>query len=88
MGHANRLNGGVPLAGMLNGALGEPEPWDMALDTENTLQGAKLSLPYEPTAAAGGPQAPQQAYSLPVAPGGAGSSVALLMATAAMFRKL
>ena len=32
LGYANRLNGGVSLIGIFNGTLGEPEPWDMALD--------------------------------------------------------
>ena len=75
LGHASRLSGGVPLAGILNGALGEPEPWNMALDIENTLQEAKLSLPCEPTAAMGASYASQQACRAPIAPAGAGASV-------------
>ena len=60
-----------PLVGIFNGALGEPEPWNMALDVENTLQEAKLNLPYEPTTAMGVFYASQQAYSIPIAPEGA-----------------
>ena len=70
LGYANRLNGGVSLIGIFNGTLGEPEPWDMALDTKNTLQEARPSLPYEPTAAMGAFYASQQAYRISIAPEG------------------
>ncbi len=70
LGYASRLNGGVSLAGILNGALGEPEPWGMALGTKNTLQEARSSLPYEPTAAMGAFYASQQAYRISIAPEG------------------
>ena len=36
--YANRLNGEVSLIGIFNGTVGEPEPWNMVLDIENTLQ--------------------------------------------------
>ena len=60
-----------PLIGIFNGTLGEPEPWNMVLDIENTLQEAKLSLPYEPATAMGVFYASQQAYRIPIAPEGA-----------------
>ena len=71
LGYANRLNGGVSLIGIFNGTLGEPEPWNMVLDIENTLQEAKLNLPYEPTAAMGAFYASQQACRVSIAPEGA-----------------
>ena len=67
--------GECPLAGMLSGALGEPEPWDMALDTKNTLQEARSSLPYEPTAAMGAFYASQQAYRISIAPEGTDNDI-------------
>ena len=75
LGYANRLNGGVPLVGIFNGALGEPEPWDMALDIKNTLQEARPSLPYEPATAMGVPYASQQAYRISIAPEGADTNI-------------
>ena len=36
--YANRLNGEVSLIGIFNGTVREPEPWNMVLDIENTLQ--------------------------------------------------
>ena len=75
LGYANRLNGGVSLIGIFNGTLGEPEPWDMALNIKNTLQEARPSLPYEPTAAMGAFYASQQAYRIPIAPEGAGTNI-------------
>ena len=69
--YANRLNGEVSLIGIFNGTLGEPEPWDMALDIKNTLQEARPSLPCEPTAAMGVLYASQQAYRISIAPAGA-----------------
>ena len=70
LGYANRLNGGVPLAGIFNGTLGEPEPWDMVLDIKNTLQEARSNLPYEPTTTMGVFYASQQAYRISIAPEG------------------
>ena len=63
--------GEVPLAGVLNGALAEPEPWNMVLDTKNTLQEAKSNLLYECNTAMDVFYASQQAYRIPMAPAGA-----------------
>ena len=89
LGYANRLNVGVSLVGIFNGTLGEPEPWGMALGAENTLQEAKLSLPYEPSTAMGVFYASQQACRLLIASEGAGKSIKLiLLAATAVLPKL
>ena len=75
--------GESPLAGILNGALGEPEPWNMALDAMNTLQGAAYSSPYKPIAAMGALNASQQACRVPTAPAGAGASISYFLCIAA-----
>ena len=63
--------GECPLAKIFNGALGEPEPWSMALDTMNTLQEAAYSSPYKPITAMDAFNASQQAYRISIAPVGA-----------------
>ena len=75
LGHASRLRWQVPLAGVLKGSLGEPEPWNMALDIENTLQEARPSLPCKPIAAMEVFYASQLAYRIPMAPAGAGNNI-------------
>ena len=75
LGYASRLSGGVPLAGMLNGALGEPEPWSMALDAGNTLQEARSSLPCKPITAMEVFYASQLAYNISMAPAGADNNI-------------
>ena len=67
--------GECPLAGIFNGALGEPEPWSMALDIMNTLQEAAYSSPYRPTAAMDALNASQQAYRISIAPAGADANI-------------
>ena len=74
-GCANRLNGGVPLAGMLNGALGEPEPWGMALGAENALQEARPSLPCKPITAMEVFYASQLAYRISMVPVGTDNNI-------------
>ena len=67
--------GECPLAGILNGTLGEPEPWNMALDTLNTLREAGYNLPCKATTAMGVFCASQQAYRISIAPAGAGINI-------------
>ena len=59
------------MIGIFNGALGEPEPWNMALDIMNTLQGAACSSPCKPIAAMDALNASQQAYRVSIALAGA-----------------
>ena len=67
--------GECPLAGIFNGALGEPEPWNMALGIMDTLQEAACSSPCRPAAAMGALNASQQAYRVPIAPAGADANI-------------
>ena len=62
--------GECPLIGIFNGALGEPEPWNMALDIMNTLQEAACSSPCKPITAMDAFNASQQAYRISIAPVG------------------
>ena len=62
--------GECPLAGILNGALGEPEPWNMALDIMNTLQEAVYNSPYKSITTMDAFNASQQAYRISIAPVG------------------
>ena len=63
--------GECPLAGIFNGALGEPEPWSMALDIMNTLQEAIYNSPYKSITTMDAFNASQQAYRISIAPAGA-----------------
>ena len=67
--------GECPLAGILNGTLGEPEPWSMALGAVSTLQEAAYSSPYKPITAMDALNAPQQAYRISIAPAGADTNI-------------
>ena len=67
--------GECPLAGMLNGALGEPEPWNMALDIMNTLQEAVYNSPYKSITTMDAFNASQQAYRISIAPAGADTNI-------------
>ena len=62
--------GECPLAGILNGALGEPEPWSMALDIMNTLQEVVYNSPYKSITTMDAFNASQQAYRISIAPVG------------------
>ena len=62
--------GECPLIGIFNGTLGEPEPWNMALDIMNTLQEAACNSPYKPITAMDAFNASQQAYRISIAPVG------------------
>ena len=62
--------GECPLTGIFNGALGEPEPWGMALGIAGTLQEAAYSSPYKPITAMDAFNASQQAYRISIAPEG------------------
>ena len=73
MGYASDLDEQCPLIGVFNGALGEPEPWDMVLDIRNTLQEIVYNLPYETITTMDAFQASQQAYRLSIAPKGTNS---------------
>ena len=76
--------GECPLAGILNGALGEPEPWGMALGAENALQEARPSLPCKPITAMEAFYASQLAYRVPIAPAGAGAGISCFLCIAAV----
>ena len=67
--------GECPLAGILNGALGEPEPWNMALGTMDTLQEAVYNSPYKSITAMDAFNASQQAYRISIAPAGADANI-------------
>ena len=75
LGHASRLNGRVSLIGIFNGTLGEPEPWNMALGTWNTLQEAVYNLPYKSITTMDAFNASQQACRVPMPPAGADASI-------------
>ena len=62
--------GECPLAGIFNGALGEPEPWNMVLDIMNTLQEAVYNSPYKSITTMDAFNASQQAYRISIAPVG------------------
>ena len=62
--------GECPLAGIPNGALGEPEPWNMVLDIMNTLQEAVYNSPYKSITTMDVFNASQQAYRISIAPAG------------------
>ena len=79
LGYASRLNGEVPLIGIFNGALREPEPWSMALDVVSTLQEAVYNSPYKPIIAMDAFNASQQACKVPMAPGGAGAGISYFL---------
>ena len=81
--------GKFPLIGILNGKLGEPEPWNMALDTLNTLREAGYNLPCKATTAMGVFCASQQAYRIPMAPEGTDININyFLCITTVMISKL
>ena len=62
--------GECPLVGIFNGALGEPEPWNMVLDIMNTLQEAVYNSPYKSITIMDAFNASQQAYRISIAPVG------------------
>ena len=73
--------GECPLIGIFNGTLGEPEPWNMALDIMSTLQEAACSSPCKATIAMGALNASQLAYRIPMAPEGTGIGINYFLCT-------
>ena len=65
----------MPLAGILKGSLGEPEPWSMALDIENTLQEARSNLPCKSITTMEVFYASQLAYSISMVPVGTDNNI-------------
>ena len=65
----------MSLIGILKGSLGEPEPWDMVLDIENTLQEVRPNLPCKSITAMEVFYASQLAYRISMVPVGTDNNI-------------